>query len=164
MKTLIGIDIGLNGGIAKKFEHGLETYIMPVTKDGYADIVALKTILSYPEDKFVIFEYITPLHKASKKTNWLLAQQAGAIEALCLCLNIPYVSVPPKVWQKEMFRDIPPLRKTDGTSDTKKMAELAVRKIYPTMNFKTNNNKNAKNHDGMIDAVLLIEFWKRNNK
>lgn len=166
MKTQIGIDIGLKGGFAIALEGVLmETMVMPITKDGDVDIDSIKQILEGTMgERFVIFEYITPLHKASKKTNWLLARQCGAIEALCIALNIPFIRIPPKSWQKDMFHDIPPIRKKDGTADTKKMAELAVRKIHPTMNFKTNMKANAKNHDGIIDAVLIVEFWKRKNK
>jgi hypothetical protein len=166
MRTFIGIDIGLEGGIAIGNETAIcETMVMPVTKEGELDIDRTKSILDHTMgDRFVIFENITPLHLASKKANWSLAKQSGAIEAICICLNIPYIAVLPKVWQKDMFQDIPPIRKKEGTTDTKAQAAIAVRKIHPDMNFKIHFRKNAKDHNGIIDAVLLIEWWKMRNK
>jgi hypothetical protein len=72
----------------------------------------------------------------------------------CVALGISYEKVYPKVWQKEMFLEIPPIRKKNGSTDTKAMAYVAAKKYFP-------NIKLTKKDDGLTDALLLAEYGRR---
>ena len=169
-KIFVGIDLGQAGGICINKFDGLEIKVMPLTKDGVLDINAVKNSLvtlklrGEAENIHIVFEDITPLHMASAKANWSLASQSGAIEAVCICLNLAYTKVAAKTWQKEMFKLLPPLRTEKGSSDTKGLALIAVKILYPSVNLKTNTRSNAKEHDGMADSILLSEWGKLNIK
>lgn len=166
-KIFVGIDLGKEGGICINKFDDLEIKVMPLTSDGALDINAVKNTLvtlklhGESENIHVIFEDITPLHMASAKANWSLASQSGSIEAICICLCLKYTKVAPKIWQKEMFKLLPPLRTEKGSSDTKGLALIAVKILYPNINLKTNTRSNAKEHDGMVDSILLAEWGKR---
>jgi hypothetical protein len=162
MNTYIGIDLGQKGGIVS-----LTTYLdiervssrdMPLDTFGHLNIPTLFTTFTYllgeHKNIRIIFEDITTLHTASKMSNLSLGKQSGAVEALCVALNLPYAKVPPKEWQAEMFKDLPPLRKKNGTSDTKGLAFIAAKKYFP-------NVKIQKTKDGITDALLIAEYGRR---
>jgi hypothetical protein len=131
---------------------------MPLLKDGHLDIKDVYELLEQGKKTLVInniiFEDITTLNKASKTSNLSLGKQSGAIEGLCVALGLPYFKVPPKTWQAEMFKDLPPLRNKDGTTDTKGLAFMAAKKYFP-------NEKILKTKDGITDALLLAEWGRR---
>lgn len=166
-KTFVGIDIGKEGAI--KFLSSIHDYtcVMPLDEEGALNIKMVHAILSecVGKDFHVVFEKLTPLHLASKSSNWSLAHQYGAIEALCVSLNIPYTKVAPKEWQAEMLSNIAPLRKKDGTSDTKGRALLKVKELFPDLSLTDPNKPRSKvPHNGIVDAILLAEYGRRNIK
>jgi len=172
-KIFIGIDIGKDGAIKVLDPKDNFTCVMPLDSEGALDIDILKTILSTyrleslrsPNEYHVIFEKLTPLHLASKSSNWSLAHQYGAIEACCISLSLPYTKVPPKEWQAMMFSNIAPLRKKDGTSDTKGRALLKVQELFPSMKLTDPNKPKSKvPHNGIVDAILLAEYGRRKIK
>jgi hypothetical protein len=166
VKTFIGIDIGQKGGICiMKPDGTIETFAIPLTKEGQLDIVALvnKLFAFNPHQTYVAFEYITPLHFASKKANWSLAHQSGAIQAVCTCLNLPYYAVPPKIWQKKMFEKLPPMRDKKGSLDTKLMALAAVKVLYPDLDLRATQRCTTP-HDGIVDSILICEYLKQNKQ
>ena len=78
-------------------------------------------------------------------------------------LGIPYIKVPAKEWQKEMFKGVDEITKPGKTSrDTKAMALVAIKRLFPELKL-TFNDRSTKPHDGLIDAVLIAEYSKRKN-
>lgn len=167
-KVYIGIDLGKNGGICFMInDHITEIYAMPLDSENELDILRLKTILTiYPykmNEVCVVFERITPLHLASAKANWSLALQSGAVEALCVALELPFKAVPPKEWQKYIFTKLPPLRTDKGFSDTKGLALFAVQTLFPDQKLTDPLKPRATvPHDGIVDAICLAEFGRKN--
>lgn len=160
----IGIDIGQKGGIFIKSPLFRKYMSMPVKEDGHLDMLKLVSILNDFSTEFtkVYFEYLTPLHLASKKNNWSLAIQSGAVEMACVSLGLKYFKIPPKEWQATMCKDIAPIRKEGGSIDTKERALLAVQKLYPEEKFlDPAKPKSVKPHDGIIDAVLICEYGEK---
>jgi hypothetical protein len=165
-KVIVGIDIGQKGAIVTRGEElGIAPIPIKTLKNGKKemDISHLcKHIKALdPKPDLIVFEELHSLFKAGKAQTWSLAFQAGALEAVCGALNIPYLKVLPKDWQGVMFKDIPPLRKKTGENDTKAMAEIALRKILPDapLNF---GGKSKNVQDVLVDALLLEEYGRRN--
>ena len=172
-KIFIGIDIGKKGAIVVLDPKYGAKAAMPMNEDGELNISMLQRFLNgykldslrAPREYHVIFEKLTPLHLASKSSNWSLAHQYGAIEAICISAGLSYTKVPPKEWQAVMFANIAPLRKKDGTSDTKARALLKVQELFPNMPLTDPAKPKSKvPHDGIVDAILLAEFGRRNVK
>lgn len=161
-KAYIGIDLGKDGGICIMRNEIIITHAMPLTSEKELDILAVKhLLLATMFESHVIFEKITPLHQASKKANWSLAHQSGAIEALCISLDIPYTAVPAKKWQKDMFVKLPPLRTEKGNSDTKGLALIVVKTLYPNIPLTDKNKPKAHvPHNGIVDSICLAGWAK----
>jgi len=164
---ILGIDLGKLGGYAWQDIQGMHTKVMFLDTEGELDIFALHIFLKEMKKSFsylyVVFEDITPLHLASKSANWSLAFQSGAVTAACISLGILYKKVPAKVWQRELFSNIAPLRKKDGSTDTKAMALLKTRELYPDLDLRGTVRSKVP-HQGIVDAVLLREWGQRNIK
>ncbi len=163
MKTYISIDIGKSGYFCVINE--IITTTVPMPKIGKeTDYHGINEILKHysAETVHVVFERLTSLHLASKKANWSLAHQAGAIEGIVIALGLPFTPVSPRVWQKEMLQGIPEMKDSAGKRDTKAMALLAVRRIFPNQNL-LRTEKCSKPDDGMVDALLINAYAKRQN-
>jgi len=162
----IGIDIGKQGALA--FEHKDISYTtkMPMIKTEL-DYQGLYELLQEFEggNGIVVFEKLGVIFGTSKQTAFSMGHQAGAIEMLCVSLSIPFVKVPPKQWQKDMFTGITEISKPSKSGkssvrDTKAMALLAVKQLLPNEKL-TFGDRATKPDDGLIDALLLREWAKR---
>ncbi len=162
----IGIDIGKQGAIAIQAGSTSGVYKMPMIKTEL-DYQALYDLLSHFEggNGIVVFEKLGVIFGTSKQTAFSMGHQAGAIEMLCVSLSIPFVKVPPKQWQKDMFTGITEISKSSKSGksqvrDTKSMALLAVKQLLPGTKL-TFGDRAAKPDDGLIDALLLREYAKK---
>jgi hypothetical protein len=168
MKTYIGIDIGLKGAIAVMSPEGIiTTSPMPVVKDqldlqGLKDIMDLTIINQSSKDASVVFEKLGVIFGTSKATAFSMGLQLGAMEMLCVSQMVPYTKVPAKQWQKDMFMGVDEIKNTKGKRDTKAMALVAVKRLFPNLKL-TFGERATKPHDGLVDAVLMAEWARRNN-
>lgn len=159
-KTYVGIDIGLNGGIAIFYPDGhIEKAKMPVIGK-VIDTPSLVSIINIPE-AVVVFEDLGIIFGSSKKTAFSMGYQVGLLEGACTTLKLPYHKVKAKLWQKEMFQGVPELIKS-GKRDTKGMALVACQRIFPGYDL-TFTERAKKPHDGLVDAILIAEYAKRKN-
>lgn len=170
VKYYIGIDIGKEGAIviANSTNNELDVYKMPKIKTE-VDYVSLFEILSYfrKKDCHVVFEKLQGIFGTGKKATWSLAEQSGHINAFCIALNLPYTPVPPKQWQKEMFQGVRQIKKpsksgTTMVNDTKAMALIVCKRIFPHLNLRPGRLVNP--HDGIVDAALLSAYCRRKIK
>ena len=165
MKTYIGIDIGLKGAIvvqSDKIPTGYDCFKMPIIGN-QIDIDSLYAILKVYKDTdvHVIFEKLGVIFGSSKATAFSMGYQLGILEAICVSLNLRYSMVSAKVWQKVMFEGVSEIKKSGKTSrDTKGMALIAAKRLFPKipLSFK----EGLKPHDGLVDALLISEYGKRN--
>lgn len=169
MKTYVGIDIGLKGAIAIIDPNGEVTTVqMPVIKDQldlaelYSILDSLTIITTSPQNITVVFEKLGVIFGSSKATAFSMGSQLGAMEMLCVSKSVPYTKVPAKQWQKDMFMGINEITNSKGKRDTKAMALLAIKRLFPGMKL-TFGERATKPHDGLVDAVLMAEWARRNN-
>lgn len=159
----VGIDIGKSGAIV--WQDGRSPLIqllpMPMIKNEL-DIHEINRILSLFDNKntHVVFEKLGVIFGSSKKTARSMGLQEGAIEALCVAHKLPYTKVPAKTWQKEMFEGLTEMKRTDGKRDTKAMALVITKRLFPEVNLLATPRSTVP-HDGIVDALLLSEYCRR---
>src|ERR1035437_846837 len=160
----IGIDIGKKGGICIQEGGKLHTMVMPMIKSE-VDYHALYNILEQAKDKdcHVVFEKLGVIFGTSKATALSMGNQAGSVRAFCIALKLPFSEIPPKVWQKDMLLGITEISRPSSTGkttvrDTKSMALLACKNLFPTTPLSIGDNKP---HDGICDAILMSEFSRK---
>jgi hypothetical protein len=167
-KLYIGIDIGKDGAIATIFPDGrIEVIHMPKIKTEL-DYHSIPGAINRPGyDSYVVYEKLGVIFGSSKQTAFSMGNQAGAIEMACVCQSIPYTKVRAVDWQKAMFQGVEEITKPSKTGkkpvrDTKAMALVAVKRIFPNLKL-TFGERATVPHDGLIDAVLMAEWARRNN-
>lgn len=170
LRYSIGIDIGANGGIViQDIENNdIETFVIPKIGnqiDTHSISEILKPFLL--EKSMVAFEDLNAIHRASAGATFKFGFNAGVIEGIVIALGLPYRKVHAKVWQKEAFAGIKEIRKPStinkkgvevkGKLDTKAMALISAKRLYPNLSL-TATKRSKKDHDGIVDA-LLISWW-----
>jgi len=163
-KTYVGIDIGKLGAIVILYpDGGVKTMYMPLI-NGEIDYQDLGNIVAQLVglNAHVVFEKLGVIFGSGKSTAFSMGHQSGAVEMACVAHHVPYTKVRAVDWQKQMFQGVQEITKT-GTKkrDTKAMALIAVKRLFPDLKL-TFGDRAKKPHDGLIDAVLLAEYARRN--
>jgi hypothetical protein len=165
-KIYIGIDIGKSGAIAVMYDDKIVTYNMPKIANelDYHELNRLlRTFCSNSEKPHVVFEKLGVIFGSGKSTAFSMGHQSGAVEMACVANNIPYTKVRAVDWQKQMFQGVQEITKTGSSKkDTKAMALVAIKRIFPNLKL-TFGDRASKPHDGLVDAVLMAEYARRNN-
>lgn len=163
MKLFVGIDNGLNGGIAviNNTQSVMETWPMPIimkgTKKEYdtKKIVQLFKRFKTGGKMSVMLEkaHVRPI--SGKKACFMNGYGYGLMQGILSSLEISYELVDPKVWQKEFFEGI--------TTDTKKASISFCKKKFPHANMKA-TEKCKVDHDGIADALCMALYCYRKNR
>lgn len=172
-KVYCGVDIGKQGAIAMMYsQEAIETIPMPMIKTelDYREIADKISDLAqnYAGHIHIVFEKLGVIFGTSKGTAFSMGNQAGAIEMICICQNIPYTKVRAVDWQKAMFIGVEQITKPSKTAgakpvrDTKAMALVAVKRIFPQQKLVFGTRATVPNNN-LIDAVLMAEYARRNN-
>lgn len=164
-KTYIGIDIGKSGAIAVIYPDGnIRTMKMPLinTELDYPDLYSIISQCSLM-GAHIVFEKLGVIFGSGKSTAFSMGFQSGAVEMACVAAKVPYTKVRAVDWQKQMFQGVQEITKTGSTKkDTKAMALVAIKRIFPDLKL-TFGDRASKAHDGLVDAVLMAEYARRNN-
>ena len=165
-KTYIGIDIGKHGAFAA-IKHTGEIICEPmplISKElDYPEILNILDRFSLPDHNVhVVFEKLGVIYRSAKSTAFSMGEQIGAIEMACVAKNIPYTKARAVDWQKMMFQGVTEMTRTDEKRDTKAMALLAVKRLFPQQKL-TFTPRALKAHDGLVDALLMAEYARRRN-
>ena len=158
MKTIIGIDPGLNGGLASLSIYntwifppdvGVISITMPTTgtgKDREIDLPALVDWLD-PKDEderantLVAIERVHSMPKQGVASTFKFGKGFGQILGVCAALKLSLVQVTPQHWKKLVLAG----RDWKGN----KAASLQyVNELYPALKLK-------KTEDGKADAICI---------
>jgi crossover junction endodeoxyribonuclease RuvC len=158
--TVIGIDPGLNGGIAIMHSGELPILHKMPTADGI-DEHAVRTIF---EDALITARNramtMPPIMAFVEKVNAMPKQGVtsmfnfgagwGLVRGILCGLCIPYRLVTPQQWQRALLAGM-------NRDNTKAAAYQYVSRLYPTIDYRI-SLKGRKAHDGKVDA-LCIAIW-----
>ncbi len=176
-KQYVGIDIGKDGAIVvlntKNNEViSVNTFVTPLI-GRELDFKAFKDLLLNYSNPFVVCEDLHAIFNSSAANTFTFGGMCYATEMACVCLEIPYVKVQAKLWQKIMFEGVKEIRKpgtknkkgidVKGKVDTKAMALIAAKRLFPKENFLP-TPKSRTPHDGIVDAILMAEYARRTYK
>lgn len=163
--VIVGIDPGLDGGIAGIDEKGSVLFIrvMPSKewKRGKRDVDAaeLGRMLDRTngerfdegEPNLVVVEKVGSMPKQGIVGAFTFGKGYGKVLGIVEYFGIPLEQPTPQRWKKVVLA---------GTAKDKEAAVAYVRNRFPNLNlFRT--NKCRKPHHGMADAVCLAEFGRR---
>lgn len=169
----IGIDPGKDGYICINYKGKIEFRKMPMISKKVFDVQKLSDIMSDIKDlsnsvlfTHCVLEDVHAVFGSAAGSTFAFGYGCGLVEMALVCNKIPFSKVAPKKWQKEMFEGVPLIQKSSSTgktmvSDTKKMAEVAAKRLFPDIDFK-DTARCTTSHDGKIDATLMCEYSKRN--
>lgn len=176
MADYIGIDPGKKGAIVKVYENGaVNAWKVPLTKEGEVDLARLCDILGLitKDDSLIGLENPHAIYGTSKGTMFTMGRVIGNIEAALTCNGANFCYVKPKEWQKIIWIDKDIVKKDKGSAkkkvrDTKATSLNAVKRLFPGVELRfdcteTPNNRRTKPHDGIVDALLIAEYVRRNN-
>lgn len=158
--TILGIDPGLEGGIAICHPGELPIlHRMPV-EDGINEW-AVKEILTdsllearrKATDEVPIRAYIEKVAAMPKQgvcSMFTFGAGWGLIRGIMCGLGIPYVLVLPRAWQKELLAGL-------DRTDTKAAAYQYVSKRFPQLDYRA-TERSYKPHSGKVDALCIALY------
>jgi hypothetical protein len=159
--TYLGIDPGLDGGIAALFDDGrvLACWPMPTVTDGkrrHVDAHELVRLVGKIRNGgpigLAVLEQVSAMPKQGVSSTFAFGRSLGVIEGLLAGLLVPYTLVRPQAWQREVLVGI--------ADDTRTKASVFyARRRWPQAPIIPDGCR--KPHDGITDALALAEFARR---
>jgi hypothetical protein len=160
--TILGVDPGLNGGLALRSANGLIIEPMPTftMKSGkktktVLDTAALIRWLKAHAESIQLAVIETPGYRPgqSVQSGATVGTNFGILQGALLTLGIPVELVTPQTWMKAMHSGIP-------DADSKSRSLMAVSRLFPEIDFRE-SPKHKRIHDGMAEACLIAEYGFR---
>lgn len=156
----IGIDIGLNGGIAILEGDKLTVHKIPVVsvkvgkkmRNQY-DIQGVYEILRNCKGEAVM-ERLRAIPNQMAQTAFSMGGGSMLFKTLFTVLGIQYREIEPRTWQKDVFKS---MRIQYSKDTTKEASILAAKQLYPSVSFKA-TERCKKDDDGLTDATCMV-WW-----
>lgn len=146
----IGIDPGINGGIALITRGQVHAWRMPHTEK---DVKKLLDDIQYDTDEksFCLIEEVHSMPGNSARSMFTFGQNYGMLRAMLVAGYIPFETVTPTVWQKEFGLTNRKMTKTKKKNKHKAKAQ----ELFPLIEPMTH---------AIADALLIAEYAKRKYK
>lgn len=157
-KIIIGVDNGLDGGIVGLSLDGkvVINEIMP-TIDGEKkrtyDIPSMVRVLRGLEVGAAYLERAQAMPGQGVSSMFSIGYGFGLWQGLMTALEIPFVVVGPKAWQKVIFEGV-------DKTDTKKASALVAQRLHPEIDWRATERCRTI-HDGKTDAYGIAEYGRR---
>ena len=171
-KIVIGIDPGLNGGIAVLKNGRLhKLFTMPtfsvkkgrISKKTKKELeknfvdgrVLYNTLKDYPGADYFV-EDVHSLFNARAEANFSLGHGIGVLSGILRALGYTFYLVQPKEWQKGNWEKTD-IVKGEKKTDTKKTSLNAAQRIFPGQTFLKSSRSRVP-HDGLFDSALIGNY------
>lgn len=154
---ILGIDPGLDGGLAILSSDGLVIEVMPTLGEGKRTVDAswLADFL-HTNSRFygglhgAYLELVGAMPGQGVTSMFSFGEGFGVLKGVLAALGIPYTLVSPRKWQGAVLG-----AHTKG--DSKGAAAVRAAQLFPGVNFRA-SQRSRKPHDGMVDAALLAYY------
>lgn len=171
-KCYIAIDPGSRGFLAVQYNGEFSFYSIE-DNDLYKLSEIMANLRNTYSNLVCVMEQIHAIYGSSAKATFSFGEIYGQLQALLIANKIPYVLVPPKTWQKEIWvnsdmvinykkikiKNSETVRKE---VDTKKTSINAAKRLFPNIDFR--KSERCKNiDDNKVDATLICEYARRKN-
>jgi len=159
MRTIIGIDPGLTGGVCFMEDSIVALHRMPVRPTGRkncteVDGAALALLLvdyAGRDDALAVVEKVHAMPKQGVSSTFTFGEGCGVIRGVLETLAIPRRYITPQQWVKVVLEGHP---KTD-----EKRGIHVAESLWPRVQFVL--DKCRVPHMGMVDAALIAEYGRR---
>ena len=157
--TFIGLDPGLDGGIAFIRDDGnASAEVMPTLaakKGRELDEKGVLEAVEYwqHESVFAVIEAQHPMPKQGTVSTFSLGKVFGALRMALAACGIPYQVVPAQTWQKAVGI-------SGKLGDTKRQSVAVAQRLFPDVDLRA-TPRCRKAHDGLADALLIAEYARR---
>jgi hypothetical protein len=164
MRHYIGIDPGKSGGIAILTEDMKLILFTVPTIGKLVDHQSIRTVLDgyrggNGNQSYYALEDVHSLPGVSAKANFSFGENKGEYRGLLVGLQLPYMEVQPKTWQKIAWEGVPLMKKPNGKTDTKAVSLTAAKRLFPNESFLATSRSSVP-HDGLVDATLIAYYLK----
>jgi len=154
MSIVIGIDPGVDGGIAAIGEQGLTLQIMPASataKRREIDETELTAWLGQfdPLMTHVFIERVAARPRQGVVAMFSFGTGWGLVRGICAGLRLRYELVRPQEWQRLLL-----LGQPEGAE------YFVAARLWPGISFRS-SNRSRKPHSGLVDAALIAEYGRR---
>lgn len=154
MRPVVGVDPGLDGGLAVIGAEGLELAVMPsyrIGKRREIDELQLTAWLAEQalQDAIVFIEAVHAMPKQGVRSMFSFGTGWGLVRGICAGLGLPYELVRPQEWQNRMLRGQP-----------KGSEYLVASRLWPRAEWRASEHSRVP-HSGLIDAALIAEYGRR---
>jgi hypothetical protein len=153
LKIYIGIDVGANGGYCIMNREGV---IITSAVLGDLHKFMLDMSASGNDAHHAIFERVHAMPGQGVSSMFTFGHNVGMVEGILRAFGVPYSTVTPQTWQKEIHAGI------DKKLDPKERSRQAAVRLFPHSDFRK-SDRCKKAHDGIVDAVLIAEYARRKN-
>lgn len=154
---VIGIDPGINGGIAVLNPNGSveRTFTMPPTPQEFE--YELSTYAGFTDSSayyaHVFLERAQSMPKQGIVSAFNYGRHFGELIGILIGLEIPYTLVPAAKWTKVMHAST-----KKGTPKQKTLE--AVKRLYPSLDLRA-TPRCKKPHEGIVDALAIATYGVR---
>lgn len=190
-KQYIGFDPGKGGACVIIQGDEVTRLTFPIIGDGKGKEYDIQGMLDIFErfdrhNCHAVIEDVKALQKPMQAGNWSLSRGKTILEVAAIAYGIPFTLVHSKTWQKEIWQGVPVLKDKKGKTDSKNMTLVAIKRLFPKVDliedaevkYYADNAQNKKlnrvglpvprtkesAHDGIVDALALAEYCRRNFK
>jgi hypothetical protein len=158
---IIGIDNGISGALVALSAYSgmvLESILMPTRITGSSRECDAIAVCEWIEKFQYSDEVAVALETPSKHSPGTLALCSmwdcyGVIRGILEANNIRHIRIAPQTWQKEMLGKVP-------KGETKPYARAIAKELWVTETWLA-TPRSKKAHEGMVDAALIAEFYRR---
>jgi hypothetical protein len=96
--------------------------------------------------------------KIGNSSNFNFGLGKGVLMSMLISNEIPHTLIPPQTWQKETHQGVTKIE------NKKEMSLIAAKRLFPSYDLRDPNRKTEraqKEHDGLIDSLLIGEYVRR---
>lgn len=152
--TIIGIDPGLDGGLAAIAADGIQLSTMPVFDAGKRRYIDEPRVMNWLIDHAirnarVFIESVHAMPHQGVVSTFTFGTGWGQVRGICAGLGISYELVRPQEWQRVMLAGQP-----EGSE------YLVASRLWPHAEWRA-SERSKKPHDGLVDAALIAEYGRR---
>lgn len=148
--NIAGIDPGHKGAIALQVDGSTIVRAMPMT-GGALDLPEIARVLGEPCLAMAIIEKAQAMPKQGVTSMFTYGVGFGALLGILAALGVRVELVPPGTWKKSVLA---------GTDRDKDAAIAYCRRAFPSISL-LETPRCTKPHDGMADALCILEYGRR---
>jgi crossover junction endodeoxyribonuclease RuvC len=154
MRSIIGIDPGLAGGLAALTPDGLDLCVMPTVAAGskrqYDERALVDWLTPHAIARAHVFiEAVHAMPKQGVASMFTFGAGYGLLRGICAGLGLSYELVRPQEWQRALLAGQP-----------RGSEYLVASRLWPTAEWRASERCRTP-HSGLVDAALIAEFGRR---